>query len=226
MRRTDGLRNRLFLDAVLRGSYPADVLADLAPVTGTDHVRDGDLACIAQPGTFLAINYYQRHVAAAPQPDTKGIGPAWTGSEQVRFVRTGAPVTAMDWEIDASGLSEILLRIHRDYPPLPLYVSENGAAFDDSVGPDGRVVDSARVAYLDGHLRACHQAIAGGVPLGGYFVWSLLDNFEWAAGLSKRFGIVYVDYASQQRTQKASAGWYAQVIRRNGLDSAYGLDAE
>lgn len=225
-RRMDGLRNRLFLDALLRGSYPDDVLADLAHVTDFGHVRDGDLSVISEPGTFLAINYYMRHYATAPEPGQDGAGPAWTGSEDVRLVHVGEPVTAMNWEIDPTGLSEILLRIHQEYPAIPLYVTENGAAFEDIVGPDGRVKDDARVAYLDAHLRACHQAIAGGAPLSGYFAWSLLDNFEWAAGFSKRFGIVYVDYATQQRTVKASAEWYAQVIQRHGLDAAPDADAE
>lgn len=218
-RRMDGLRNRLFLDPVLRGTYPGDVIADLSRVSDFGHVRDGDLATIAAPTTFLAINYYLRHQVAAPLADEPGAGTAWTGSEDVRFVRAGRPVTAMDWEIDASGLTEILLRIHREYPAVPIYVTENGAAFDDVIQADGRVDDQDRVAYLDGHLRACHQAIAGGVPLSGYFAWSLLDNFEWAEGFSKRFGIVYVDYATQQRIPKASARWYAQVIQRNGLEA-------
>jgi beta-glucosidase len=216
-RRIDGLANRFFLDPVLRGSYPADVLADLAAAKVTDlgHVRDGDLAMIASPGTFLAVNYYSRYVVAAGA--RRQFPSAWPGSEQVQFVSRGWPVTAMGWEIDAAGLSETLIRLHREYPPLPLYVTENGAAFEDPVGPDGRVHDLDRIAFLDAHLRACHDAIAAGAPVGGYFIWSLLDNFEWAQGFSKRFGIVHVDYPTQRRTPKASAGWYAQVIARNGL---------
>jgi beta-glucosidase len=225
-RRVDGVRNRLFLDPVLRGSYPRDVVADLAGTSDFSHVRDGDLAIVSEPGAFLAINYYQRHVAAAAAPDQPGIGSAWVGAEDLRFVTTGRPKTEMGWEIDASGLSEILLRIHKEYPPIPLYVTENGGAFPDEVGPDGQVNDPDRVGYLDAHLRACHQTIAGGAPLNGYFVWSLLDNFEWAAGFSKRFGIVYVDYATQQRTPKASARWYSRVIRQGALDSAPSPDAE
>jgi beta-glucosidase len=123
----------------------------------------------------------------------------------------------MDWEIDAPGLVEVLRRIHAEYPALPLYVTENGAAFDDEPDADGRVDDLDRVGYLDGHLRACYQAISEGVPLRGYFAWSLMDNFEWAWGYGKRFGIVYVDYASQRRVFKASGAWYAGVTRRNGL---------
>lgn len=223
VRRIDGLANRFFLDPVLRGQYPSDVVADLAPVTGFDHVHNGDLAEIAHPGSFLAVNYYSRYVVAAPgdraRPSHWRSASCWPGSEQVEFVDRGLPVTAMGWEIDAPGLTETLLRVHRDYPSLPLYISENGAAFDDILGADGEVDDSDRVAYLDCHLRACHEAIQAGVPLRGYFAWSLMDNFEWAYGYGKRFGIVRVDYRTQQRTPKASARWYAQVIRRNGMDA-------
>ncbi|HLV59376.1 MAG TPA: GH1 family beta-glucosidase [Natronosporangium sp.] len=220
-RRIDGLMNRFFLDPLLRGRYPTDVVADLAGVTGFDHVRDGDLAVIATPTTFLAVNYYSRHVVAAPpdgaRPDRPGTPSPWPGSEGVRFVGRGLPTTAMGWEIDPGGLTETLLRLHREYPPLPLYVTENGAAFEDVVGPGGVVEDPDRIRFLAAHLRAGHEAIAAGVPLRGYFVWSLLDNFEWAHGYRARFGLVRVDYPTQRRIPKASARWYAQVIRDNGL---------
>ncbi|MPZ27002.1 MAG: beta-glucosidase [Micromonosporaceae bacterium] len=216
-RRIDGLANRIILDPVLRGRYPEDVLADLtaAEVSDLGHLREGDLATIANPGTFLAVNYYSRYVVAAGTG--RQLPSAWPGSEQVRFVGRGWPVTAMGWEIDAPGLAETLVRLHREYPPLPLFVSENGAAFEDTVDAGGEVQDPDRIAYLAAHLRACHDAIAAGAPLAGYFVWSLLDNFEWAEGFSKRFGIVHVDYPTQRRTPKASAAWYARVIGRNGL---------
>lgn len=213
-RRIDGLANRIILEPALRGSYPPDVVADLAGVTDLGHVQDGDLAVIASPGTFLAINYYSRYVVAdgsAPQRPSP-----WPGSEHVRFVDRGLPVTAMGWEIDAPGLTETLVRVHREYTTLPLYVTENGAAFEDVVDPNGEIHDSERIAYLDAHLRACHDAITAGVPLGGYFVWSLLDNFEWAEGFSKRFGIIHVDYSTQQRTPKASAAWYRRVVQQGG----------
>jgi beta-glucosidase len=221
-RRIDGLANRFFLDPLLRGSYPADVVSDLAGVTDFGHVADGDLATIATPGTFLAVNYYSRHVVAAPvageQPPGYWRAPScWPGSEDVRFLARGVPTTVMGWEIDSAGLTETLLRVHRDYPPLPLYVTENGAAFDDVVGADGEVADTDRIEFLDAHLRAGHDAIAAGVPLRGYFAWSLMDNFEWAHGYGKRFGLVRVDYATQRRIPKASARWYATVIRDNGL---------
>jgi beta-glucosidase len=224
-RRIDGIGNRFYLDPVLMGRYPDDVVADLAGICDFSHVRDGDLATIATPLSMLGINYYSRHVLSAPAPGpdgtidwrANGASSPHPGSEGVRFVRRGVPVTAMDWEIDAPGLTEVLVRVSRDYPAVPLYITENGAAFPDEVGPDGVVNDVDRQAYLDAHLRACHDAISAGVPLRGYFAWSLLDNFEWAYGYTRRFGIVYVDYLNQMRTPKASAHWYSDVIRRHGL---------
>lgn len=224
VRRIDGLANRFFLDPLLRGEYPADVLDDVRPVTGADHVQDGDLDIIATPVDFLGINYYSRYVVSgldgdggSGQADASTSGSPWPGSEHVRFVRRSVPVTAMGWEIDPDGLTETLERVHRDYTSVPLYVTENGAAFDDAVDGEGRVNDPDRIAYVDAHLRACHAAVERGVPVRGYFVWSLMDNFEWAYGYTKRFGIVRVDFDDQRRIPKASASWYADVIRRNGL---------
>lgn len=114
-------------------------------------------------------------------------------------------------------LTDTLLRVHRDYPAVPLYITENGAAYPDAVGPDGEIADTGRIAFLESHLRAAHAALAQGVDLRGFFYWSLLDNFEWAEGYAKRFGLVHVDYESQRRTPKRSAAWYAQVIAANGL---------
>ncbi|NLU80408.1 beta-glucosidase [Micromonospora sp. HNM0581] len=220
-RRIDGLANRFFLDPLLRGAYPDDLVADLTQVTDFAHVHDGDLATIATPLDVVGINYYSRHVVAAPipgeQPEAYWRAPScWPGSEDVRFVTRGVPVTDMDWEIDAPGLVETLRRVHEEYTDLPLYVTENGSAFVDEV-VDGRVDDVDRLAYFDAHLRACHEAISAGVPLRGYFAWSLMDNFEWAWGYTKRFGMIYVDYDKQTRIPKSSARWYAEVIRRNGL---------
>jgi beta-glucosidase len=123
----------------------------------------------------------------------------------------------MGWPVDATGLSELLLRLHQDYPGVPLLITENGAAYDDERSPDGAVHDPDRVTYLREHLAAAHEAIQAGVDLRGYFVWSLLDNFEWAYGYAKRFGIVHVDYASQRRTWKDSAYWYRDVIAAGGV---------
>jgi beta-glucosidase len=217
-RRIDGLANRLFLDPVLRGAYPADVLGDLAPVTDFGHVRDGDLAVIAARMDHLGVNYYTRYVVAGPDSDQPASAQwrapsAWPGSEHVRFLDRGLPRTAMDWEIDAPGLVEVLTRVAGEYPTPPIYITENGAAFPDEPAADGQVRDPDRVAYLRAHLLACQEAIARGVPVRGYFVWSLLDNFEWARGYSQRFGIIYVDYPTQRRIPKSSARWYADLIR-------------
>jgi len=224
-RRIDGLANRLFLDPVLRGAFPADVREDLAAVTDLGHVRDGDLDTIAARLDHLGINYYTRYVVAAPDPDRPAsrqwrAPSACPGSEHVRFLDRGLPRTSMDWEIDAPGLVEVLTRVAGEYPTPPIYITENGAAFPDEPAADGSVHDPDRIAYLRAHLLACQEAIARGVPLRGYFLWSLLDNFEWAQGYSQRFGIIYVDYPTQRRTPKASAQWYADVIRSTSASGA------
>jgi beta-glucosidase len=222
-RRIDGLANRIFLDPVLLGSYPADVVADLAGVSDFGFVRDGDLEQIAQPLDLLGINYYSRHVVAGEDPDVPAepywrAPTSWPGSETVRFLkRPGVPVTDMGWEVDAPGLTETLTRVARDYPAIPLYITENGAAYVDTVTPEGAVEDTERVAYFDAHFRACHDAITAGAPLHGYFAWSLLDNFEWAWGYTKRFGMIRVDYDTQERTVKASGHRFREVIKHNGL---------
>jgi beta-glucosidase len=229
-RRIDGLANRFFLDPLLLGRYPADVVEDLREVSDFGHVRGGDLAIMSTPLSMLGINYYSRYVVAVAEAEQEDAtaGPDgedetsgywrkpsdWPGSEHVRFVRRGLPVTAMNWEIDAPGMVEVLCRVATEYPRVPLYITENGAAFPDEPGPDGAVDDSDRVAYLAEHVAACERAVELGVPLRGYFTWSLLDNFEWAWGYSRRFGLVYVDYATQERIPKSSAYWYRDVSRR------------
>lgn len=217
-RRVDGLQNRFFLDALLKGSYPQDVLDDV----GTGFFDQADLATIAAPIDMLLVNYYSRFTvsgrpggatsAAAAPTET---GSPWVGSEHVSFVGAGLPTTAMGWEIDENGLAEVLLKVARDYPAIPLVVSENGAAFDDVLA-GGSVHDTDRIGFLAAHLRTCHAAIEAGVPLEGYFAWSLMDNFEWAWGYGKRFGLVYVDFDTQRRILKDSALWYAETIRRGG----------
>jgi beta-glucosidase len=221
-RRIDGMQNRLFLDPLLLGRYPEDVLADTARYGFEPDAAD--LAVINQPLDQLGINYYTRHTVAGTPGEAAqtASGPfavhsPWVGSEHVRFVEAGRPVTGMGWEIDEGGLHEVLTRVAADYPAVPLYITENGAGYDEEPDGDGTVHDAGRIAYIDAHLRACHDAIADGVPLEGYFTWSLLDNFEWAWGYSKRFGLIRVDYATQRRTPKDSARWYADVIGRNGL---------
>jgi beta-glucosidase len=190
----------------------------MARFTDLAFLRDGDEQLIAEPIDLLGINYYSPAYVAG-RPSSPGGGAADPGTEGVEFLPTRGPVTAMGWRIEPAGLLALLERMNRDYPGTPLLITENGAAFDDapSVDDPNRVIDSDRVAYLDGHLRAAAEAIARGVDLRGYLLWSLMDNFEWAEGYRKRFGIIYVDYDSQRRVLKDSARWYAEVIRRNGL---------
>lgn len=199
----DGIFNRWFLQGVFGGSYPDDVLAGLGP-----HMPDrwqDDMALISKPVDWLGINYYTRrrllHDAAAPWPHQ-------------RDAAAVLPVTDMGWEVYPDGLCELLVRVNRDYTNgLPIFITENGMANDDVV-ENGAVYDPQRIEFLDLHFEAVRRAIAAGVPVGGYFVWSLLDNYEWAFGYSKRFGMVHVDYATQQRTPKASFERLVAAIRR------------
>jgi beta-glucosidase len=215
VRRIDGIANRLFLDPLFVGHYPVDVQQDTARLTDWSFVLPDDLAVIAAPIDLLGINYYS--------PTLVDVGEAvdrptpWPACENVRFVQPPGPATAMGWAIDAQGLRNVVHRVHDQYRPIPLMITENGAAFDDELGADG-VHDDDRIRYLRDHLEVVHQAINAGVDLRGYFVWSLLDNFEWAFGYGKRFGIVHVDYETQVRVWKDSAHWYRKVIRTNGLD--------
>jgi beta-glucosidase len=203
----DGHQNRLFLDPLFRGTYPADLLERYG--NGEIPIEPGDLRAISAPIDLLGINYYNRLVLRA---DRTGDNPAGT---PVRLEGLGR--TAMDWEIYPDGLYEILMRVHREYGPVDLYVTESGAAFDDVVSADGAVHDERRVTYLQAHFAQAARAVASGAPLRGYFVWSLLDNFEWAEGYGKRFGIVYVDFATQERILKDSGRWYADFMRARDL---------
>ena len=200
----DGNLNRWFLDPLFHGRYPADLVDHYATLgADLDVVAPGDLEAIARPIDFLGINYYFRAYAEAT---ADGLG--W----RVQRAATGAETTSMGWGIDPTGLDDLLARLRREYPAVPIHITENGIALDDEVGPDGTVQDSRRIDYLDGHLDAAHRAIAAGTDLRGYFVWSFMDNFEWAAGYRPRFGLVHVDYRTQVRTPKASARWLAHVI--------------
>ena len=217
--RVDGNANRLYLDSLFRGAYPEDVLRHYRAVSDFSFVRDGDLERISQPLDFLGVNFYMRHTVR----DEAG-GGASRLRTAMRFADLGAETvlpegietTAMGWPVEPDGLTKLLVRLDEEYTKLPIYITESGAAFHDYADPEGVVNDEERVAYLDAHFRAAREAIERGVDLRGYFVWSLLDNFEWSEGYSKRFGLVYVDYATQRRTPKASARWYSEVIRHNG----------
>ena len=193
----DGRLLRWYLDPLFRARYPQDVLDDLG--ADAPHVEAGDLQAIATPMDFLGINYYSRSVVSAGQP--------WDVHS------SGREVTDMGWEVYPEGLTELLLRLHHDYPVPPLYVTENGGAFKDEL-VDGRVLDSARTDYIARHIAAVGEAMRQGVRMEGYMVWSLLDNFEWASGYEKRFGIVHVDYATQRRTLKDSALWYRDFLKQ------------
>ena len=217
-RRVDGQANRLYLDPLLRGEYPEDVLAYYQG-RGVDltFVREGDLPKISAPLDFLGINYYFRNtVRDAPEGGPSNVPFADLNARPI--VPHDAEKTAMGWPVEPEGLTEMLVRIKEEYADLPIYVTESGRAVHDYVDPEGGVDDEERVSYLDAHFRAAHEAIESGVDLRGYMVWSFLDNFEWAEGYSKRFGIVFVDYGTQRRVPKASARWYSGVIRRNGLE--------
>ncbi|MFI9004455.1 GH1 family beta-glucosidase [Streptomyces sp. NPDC053541] len=220
-RRIDAVGNRIFLDPVFHGRLPKDLVEDTAAITDWSFVRDGDLATTAAPIDSLGINYYSPTVVEAGPGPAPGEPSPWAGAERhVRFVPVDGPRTAMDWPVDADGLHGLLVRLRDELPGVPLLVTENGAAYEDYADPSGQVKDPERVAYLRGHLEAVHRALADGADVRGYFLWSLLDNFEWAYGYSKRFGIVHVDFASQRRTLKDSARWYADVIARGGLPEA------
>ncbi|MEU7825409.1 GH1 family beta-glucosidase [Catellatospora sp. NPDC049133] len=212
--RVDGVLNRIFLDPVLRGRYPLDMLGLFERFGAAEAIADGDLAVIGAPIDLLGINYYQPALVRAQVG--AAAHPMYPGSEGVAFLPQPGPVTDMGWTVDPSGLSDLLLRLSKEYPGTPLMVTENGAAYADARAGD-RVADPERIAYLDGHLRAVHAALSGGADVRGYLAWSLLDNFEWAFGYDKRFGLVYVDYETQRRFPKDSALWYRDVTRANVL---------
>lgn len=221
-RQVDGVSNRLFTDPILGGGeYPADVIADLGHEWPSDVIEDGDAAILATPIDMLGVNYYTRQVVrgGADAGNTDAFDAGWVGCAGIGGHRRGLPVTAMNWEIDPPGLYDVLTRLREAYPTLPdVYVTENGAAFDDVVDNSGSVQDAARVEYLREHFTQARRSIDAGVPLRGYFVWSLLDNFEWSFGTSKRFGVVRVDFTSQRRTVKASGHFVAAVAARNGFE--------
>jgi beta-glucosidase len=216
----DGYRNRIWLDALLDGRYPDDMLA-VTDAFGGLPVAPGDLDVIATPLDWLGINYYH-DILLGPADRSDPVHP---GAGPVREAPPPGDRTDMGWPITPDGLRTLLVSIRRGHPAAPpILVTENGASYDDPIGPDGSIDDARRLAYLDAHLRAVAAAIDEGADVRGYLAWSLMDNFEWARGYAQRFGIVHVDYATQARTPRRSALWYRDVIGRNGLPAS-GPDA-
>jgi beta-glucosidase len=211
-RRLDGHRNRWFLDPVLRGGYPADIVELYEERVGPlDFVRPGDLEEIAAPIDFLGVNFYQPAVVRPSSAD---------GPLAIEQVPWDGPRTAMGWTVEPSSLTALLLRLKRDYGEVPLVITENGASYDDPP-LDGQAVieDPQRVAFLRGHVEAVERAVEAGVDVRGYYVWSLLDNFEWEHGYDSRFGIVAVNFDNLRRTPKRSALWYRDLIARHAEGS-------
>jgi beta-glucosidase len=231
-RHVDALSNLIFLEPVLRGRYPEELLDDLRHITDWSFIRDGDTAAINQLPDVLGVNYYSPTLVTAATPELRAQavgrwvndpqsadGPTpYPGTDLAFSVPQEGPYTAMGWRIEPGSLTELLMRVHRDYPGVPLMITENGAAFADEPGADGVVHDRDRIDYLHGHLAAVHDAIDRGADVRGYYCWSLMDNFEWAWGFSKRFGLVYVDYPTGERRPKDSASWYRDVIAANGVE--------
>jgi beta-glucosidase len=226
VRRADVLANRAFLGPMLEGAYPADLLEDSRSITDWSFVRDGDLEGIAVPIEWLGVNYYstvlvRRQRGSGERQRADGHRPsdasAWVGADDVEFVPQPGPVTQMGWNIEPAGLTELLVGLHDRYPTLPLLITENGAAFDDVVSPDGRIHDPRRIAYLHDHVEAVGAALDAGADVRGYFVWTLMDNFEWSWGYDRLFGIVRVDTGTLERTWKDSAYWYRDLARTNRL---------
>jgi beta-glucosidase len=214
-RHGEGMWMRWFLDPLYGRNYPADAVADFTKMgalpNGFDFVQSGDMDAISVFTDFIGLNYYSRHVIRVDVPDN---------APQTVFPaeKTPANFTDVDWEIYPDGLFGLLSRVYFSYQPPKIYITENGASYADGPDANGRVADIHRLNYLKRHFAAAQRAIQAGVPLAGYFVWSLMDNFEWAKGYEKRFGIVWVDYETQQRIPKDSALWYAEVIKKNSIE--------
>jgi beta-glucosidase len=211
-RRVDGTTNRFFVEPLFTGHYPADVLDDLAELWPDDLVAEEDLAAISAPIDVLGVNYYTTNVFRAGEPTEPT--PHIAAPDAVQVLRD-LPLTGMGWEVDPAGLRNLLTWLHADYTGpagVPLVITESGAAFDDVVDEAGYVDDADRIDYLRRHLTAVREAMDAGADVRGYLVWSLMDNFEWAHGYGKRFGLVRVD-ADLNRIPKASARWFADVAR-------------
>jgi beta-glucosidase len=227
--RAEGALNRMYLGPLFKGAFPADLVELFSShKPGLDVAQEGDMEAISRPIDFLGVNYYETRVIADPSRldaarqagfHVPADGPTGA-SALLKAQAVGRPQatrTATEWEVDPSGLTYVLTHVKDNYTSVPLYVTENGCAQHDYQGPDGAVHDAGRIEYLAQHFRAALDAMAQGVDLRGYFVWSLMDNFEWALGYSMRFGLTWVDYPSGRRVPKDSYRWYQEVIANNGL---------
>ncbi|MGA4670247.1 GH1 family beta-glucosidase [Propionibacteriaceae bacterium Y1923] len=219
--RTKAMHNGVFTGPQLAGAYPELAIEATRGVTDWSFVLDGDLETIKQPIDVFGLNWYNPHwVGAGPLQDGDDGLQSTPGLTDLRLRRPAhLAQTQMGWPIDPTGLEEILLDLHAEFGDLPIAITENGSASDDVVGPDGAVHDTQRVEYLATHLSAVHRAIEAGVNVQGYFAWSLMDNFEWSWGYERRFGITHVDYETQVRTPKDSAGWLRELIRTRAIPS-------
>jgi len=225
-RRIDDLANGVFHGPMLHGAYPETLIKATRSVTDWAFVQRGDLVLAQQPLDALGLNYYTPALVSAaanapsgPRADNHGAGERgpWPGADDVVFHQPPGDRTAMGWTVDPTGLHDLVMRYTREVPGLPLYITENGAAYDDEPDAEGRVHDPERIAYLRGHLSAVRRAIDDGAEVRGYYLWSLMDNFEWAYGYEKRFGAVYVDHETLARTPKSSAHWYGRAARTGVL---------
>ena len=215
----DAMNNGVFLEPLLYGRYPEHAPAAILPPA--EIIRDGDMAAISAPIDFLGVNYYRpQHLRPGDPANLRAREyQPLPGTEDgvVEYYPDGLEMTNMEWLIDPDGLYELLIRLSREAPGLALYITENGRAAEDYLDPAGNINDLERVKFLHQHLEACARAVRDGVNLAGYYVWSLLDNFEWAYGYQKRFGIVYVDFPTGRRIPKASSAFYSQVARENAV---------
>ncbi|MDE3229226.1 MAG: beta-glucosidase [Chloroflexota bacterium] len=208
MRLFEGAMQDIYLEALYHQRYPEEIVTIMRMLGAPDDViREGDMAIIATPTDFLGLNYYTRMLVRAGQG----------GNLLPEVITPDGPLTVMGWEVYPQGLRDLLLRISQTYKPPRIYITENGAAFPDALLPNGAVHDPDRTRYLQLHFDATHEAIAGGAPVAGFFVWSFMDNFEWARGYEPRFGVVYTDFATQARHVKDSGRWLAEVAATNGV---------
>lgn len=218
----DAVQNRLWVDALVDGSYPADLVEVATPLRDPQVVHAGDLEAIRGSASWLGVNYYTPMRVGAPEPSGPAVGQdasAFPGAPALSF-RPREPRTEMGWEVDATGLEDLLVGLSRRAPGLPLRVTENGAAYaDENRAADGTVDDPDRIAYLEGHLAAVRRARAAGADVRAYIAWTLLDNFEWAEGYTKKFGLVEIEPGTLRRIPKRSFHWFADAVRAGGETS-------